>query len=79
MSKALSLKLREDVFRQTEEILKQRKGPRNAYLNEAIDLYNKLWMRKLLKRKLARESALVSAESLRVLEEFESLEDELGE
>ena len=79
MSKALSLKLQESVFRDAEEILRRSRKPRNAYFNEAINLYNKLWRRKLLKRALAKESALVSAESLEVLEAFERLEDELSE
>ena len=79
MSKLLSLKLKDQVFRETEEILKRRKEPRNAYFNEAINLYNKLWKRKLLKEKLAEESRLVSDESLLVLEEFEALEDDLGD
>lgn len=79
MSKVLSLKLKDDVYREAEEILKRRRGSRNAYFNEAIHLYNKLWKRKFLKRKLAEESRLVSDESLLVLEEFEALEDELTE
>ena len=77
MSKLLSLKLKDHVFQETEQILKRRKEPRNAYFNEAINFYNKLWKRKLLKQKLVEESRLVSDESLLVLEEFEALEDEL--
>ena len=77
MSKVLSLKLKDQVFQETEQILKRRKQPRNAYFNEAIHLYNKLWKRKLLKQKLVEESRLVSDESLLVLEELEALEDEL--
>jgi len=79
MSKILSLKLKDDVFRETEEILKKRKEPRNAYFNDAIQLYNKLWKRKILKKQLAEESRLVASESLLVLNELESLEDELPE
>jgi len=78
MSKPLSLKLKEDVFIEAEEILRQNRKPRNAYFNEAINFYNKLWKRKLLKKALSQESALVKDESLFVLEEFEELEDELG-
>jgi hypothetical protein len=78
MSKPLSLKLRDDVFIEAEEILRQNRKPRNTYFNEAINLYNKLWKRKLLKKALSEESALVKDESLFVLEEFEKLEDELG-
>lgn len=79
MSKVLSLKLKEEIFREAEEILRENKRPRNAYLNEAIDFYNKLWKRKLLKKTLARESALVARDSLEVLRCFEEIEDELPE
>ena len=79
MSKVLSLKLQEKVYEEAEEILRRSRRARNAYFNEAIHFYNKLWKRKLLKKKLASESALVAADSLEVLEAFERLEDELGE
>ncbi len=79
MSKVLSLKLQDKVFEEAEEILCKSRKARNAYFNEAINLYNKLWRRKLLKRELAKESALVAADSLEVLEVFERLEDELSE
>ena len=75
MSKALSLKLRDEVFEEAEEILRKSRRPRNAYFNEAINLYNKLWKRKLLKKTLADESALVSEESLEVLRAFEQIEE----
>jgi len=78
MSKPLSLKLKDDVFIEAEEIIRQNRKPRNTYFNEAINLYNKLWKRKLLKKALSEESALVRDESLFVLQEFEKLEDELG-
>lgn len=77
MSKLLSLKLQDKVFLDAEEILRRSRKPRNAYFNEAINLYNKLWKRKLLKKTLAEESAMVADESLLVLEAFELLEDEL--
>ena len=79
MSKMLSLKLQDGVYEETEEILRQSRKARNAYFNEAINLYNKLWRRKLLKRELTKESVLVSADSLEVLEVFERLEDKLSE
>ena len=79
MSKVLSLKLQEEVFRETEEILQRLRKPRNAYLNEAINLYNKLWKRRVLKEALVQDSALVADDSLEVLEVFEQLEDELVE
>lgn len=77
MSKALSLKLKDEVFREAEEILRKNRRPRNAYFNEAINLYNKLWKRRLLKKTLTKESALVAKDSLEVLEAFEQIEDEI--
>ena len=79
MSKILSLKLQEKVLQESEEILRRRKTSRNAYFNEAIHFYNHLWKRKLLKKALTEESALVAADSLEVLEVFEQLSDELDQ
>ncbi|MGB7291957.1 MAG: hypothetical protein WBD99_07285 [Thermodesulfobacteriota bacterium] len=78
MSKILSLKLRDEIFMEAEEIIQQNQKPRNAYFNEAINLYNKLWKRKLLKKALIDESQMVKDESLLVLNEFEHFEDEVG-
>lgn len=76
MAKVLSLRLREEVFLEAEDILRKNRRSRNAYFNEAIHFYNRMWKRKLLKRVLATESALVADDSLSVLEAFEQLEDE---
>ncbi|MBI4744607.1 MAG: hypothetical protein HY776_07315 [Actinobacteria bacterium] len=73
MSKVLSLKLKEEIFKETEKIRKSIKIPRNAYINNALDFYNKIHNRNILKKKLQQESKLVTNESLAVLEEFESL------
>jgi hypothetical protein len=77
MSKNLSLKLQNEIFEETERVLKRVKRPRNAYINEAIHFYNKLIARKLLKNKLVRESNIVAADSMAVLEEFEQFEENL--
>lgn len=79
MSKAISLKLKDEVFRETEEIIRRNRQPRNAYFNEAIRLYNLLWKRKMIKKALAAESSLVAENSLDVLEVFERIEDQLVE
>jgi hypothetical protein len=79
MSKALSLKVKDDIFKEVEEIVLQTNIPRNAYINQALSFYNKLNKRKLLKKKLHYESHLVTNNSLEVLEEFEKLEDEIQE
>jgi predicted transcriptional regulator len=77
MSKNLSLKLQDEVFEETERVLRKVKRPRNAYINEAIHFYNKLIARRLLKNKLVRESDIVAADSMAVLEEFEKFEEVL--
>ncbi|TAL64866.1 MAG: hypothetical protein EPN88_10360 [Bacteroidetes bacterium] len=74
--KTLSLKLDDNIFNETEDVLNKVKKSRNRYINEAVDYYNRLNKRTLISRKLARESKLVKKESLLVLSEFESLHDE---
>lgn len=75
MSKNLSLKLQDNIFEETEQVLRKVKRPRNAYINEAVHFYNKLIARRLLKNKLIRESNMVAADSMAVLEEFEKFEE----
>jgi len=72
----LSLKLKEDIYRDTDKVAKKIKLSRNAYINEALRMYNAFNNRRITKAKLIRESALVSSESLSVLQEFEQLVDE---
>jgi hypothetical protein len=48
--------------------------PRNRYINEALDYYNKVQRRHILEQKLKSESALVNSESMHVLREFEGLD-----
>jgi len=74
--KTLSLKLDDSIFDETEDLLTKVKKSRNRYINEAVDYYNRVNRRSLISRKLAKESRLVKRESLAVLAEFESLQDE---
>jgi predicted transcriptional regulator len=78
MSKNLSLKLQDEIFEETEQVLRKVKQPRNAYINEAIHFYNKVIARRLLKSKLLKESNIVAANSMVVLEEFEKFEENLA-
>lgn len=75
MSKVLSLKLKDDIFQEIEEIVKKLKMPRNTYINEALSYFNLQNRRKLLQKKLEIESRRVQKNSMAVLEEFEQLED----
>ena len=73
--KNLSLKLEESIFDETEYILSEINKKRNKYINEAVDFYNKLHKRKLIRETLAAESEAAYGKSLDVLKEFEALED----
>ncbi len=73
--KNVSLKIDDSIFGETEEIRSRIKKPRNRYINEAIDYYNKLQRRLYLEATLKKESALVSKDSLTVLKEFEAVDD----
>ena len=66
----------EAVFEETERMLLKVKKTRNRYINEAVQFYNMVQKRKILSRQLKKESKLVRNESMRVLEEFESMDHE---
>jgi len=74
--KTLSLKLDENIFNETEQVLLEVKKSRNRYINEAVDYYNRLNKRSILAGKLTCESKLVREDSLFVLSEFEKINDE---
>ena len=72
--KTVSLKIDDSIFGETENILSKIKKPRNRYINEALEYYNKIQRRKILESKLKKESSLVKDESLSVLNEFEEID-----
>lgn len=74
--KTLSLKLDDNIFDETEDVLSKLKKSRNRYINEAVDYYNRINRRNLISKILTRESKIVKRESLSVLAEFETLRDE---
>lgn len=74
--KNLSLKMDDSIFEETEKILSEVKKNRNRYINEAIEFYNLIQKRRILSKQLQKESRLVQNESMKILEEFESLENE---
>ena len=74
--KTISLKIDDSIFGETESIVSLIKKPRNRYINEAIDHYNKLQKRKLIEEKLKKESLIVKDDSMSVLKEFEDIENE---
>lgn len=72
--KTISLKIDEAIFGETEKILSKVKKPRNRYINEAIDFYNRFQKRLILEEKLKKESKLVKENSMSVLNEFENID-----
>lgn len=50
--KIISLKIDDSIFEETETILSTIKIPRNRYINEAIEYYNKVQKGQILEKKL---------------------------
>ena len=75
MSKALSLKLDDPTYDQTERVRKQLKLPRNTYIRRALSHYNALYSRKLLERDYRNASQRLGAAHLQYLQETELLDD----
>ncbi|MBF0493228.1 MAG: hypothetical protein HQM15_10665 [Deltaproteobacteria bacterium] len=75
MSKALSLKLEEDLFLETEKLLKEIQIPRNTYINKAVSFFNQCTKKKMIKKKLKREALLLQSDTREFLKDFELLED----
>ena len=74
--KTVSLKIDNFIYTETEKILSKLKKPRNRYINEALDYYNRMQARLLIEKKLKIESELVKEDSINVLREFEEVDYE---
>lgn len=74
--KNLSLKMDDLVFTETEKIITKINKNRNRYINEAVEFYNILQKRRIISGQLQKESKLVQEDSLKVLKEFEKLQDD---
>jgi metal-responsive CopG/Arc/MetJ family transcriptional regulator len=74
--KTISLRLDEQLLEETEQISQGISFTRNRYINEAVKQYNKLNRERTLQRQLPQESLMIRKESMKILHEFEILEDE---
>ena len=72
--KTVSLKIDDSIFGETEKILSRMKKPRNRYINEALEYYNRLQKRLIIEKKLKKESELVKRDSMSVLKDFEEID-----
>lgn len=77
--KAISLKIKDEIFEELEKEVKQVHMSRNAYINKALEVFNKLNRRRKLAKLLRRESKLVAANSMEVLREIEFIDPHLLE
>ena len=66
--KTVSLKMDDSIFGKTEKILSRIRVPRNRYINEAIECYNKV------KKRLKLESELVKNDSMDILNDLEKMD-----
>lgn len=74
--KTLSLKLKESVFEETEGVFKEKGIPRNRYINEALDFYNRYHKRKKLAEAFGKVTRLVRESSMEINAEFDQLINE---
>lgn len=72
--RTVSLKIDDSIFGETEKILARIKKPRNRYINEAIEFYNKVHQKQILEKKLNKESGIVQTDSMSVLKDFEEID-----
>jgi hypothetical protein len=74
--KTIPLEIDDSIFGETERILSVMQKTRNKYINDAIEYYNTIQQHKIIEKKLKKESLLVKDDSMAVLKEFESINDE---
>lgn len=75
MSKALSLKLDEQIFVAAERVLRKLRMPRNAYINQAVAFYTQYQTRRLLKRALRSEARALRGDTSQFIQRYELLDD----
>lgn len=72
--KTVSLKIDDVIFEETEKILSKNKKPRNRYINDALEYYNRIQKRILLEKSLQKESEKVREDSISMLKDFEDID-----
>ncbi len=77
--KAISLKIREDIFEELEKTVKEVRMSRNAYINKALELFNKVNRKRRIRRMLRDSSLKVREQSLAFAREFDAIDPHLLE
>ena len=65
----------EQIFSETEYLLKKIHMPRNAYINRAVNFYNHCYRKNLIKKDLRADVRLLEEDTKAFLKDFELLED----
>lgn len=65
----------DQVFEETEGILRKIRVPRNAYINQAVEFYNRCQKKLLLKKKFRKDVEILREDTKKFLKDFELLED----
>lgn len=73
--KTLSLKLDQEIFEETETIIKNKNIPRNRYINQALEFFNNYQKRKTLADQFKIASELTKESSVEILRELDQLID----
>ena len=71
MSKAISLKIEDQIFDKTEELISELKISRNKYINDALESYNRMKEMEKINALLVKASILVRDNSIEVMRDFE--------
>ncbi len=71
MSKAISLKIEDQIFDKTEELISGLKISRNKYINDAQESYNRMEEMEKVTALLVKASILVRDNSIEVMQDFE--------
>lgn len=71
MSKAISLKIEDQIFDKTEELISELKISRNKYINDALENYNRMKKMEKVNALLVKASILVRDNSIEVMQDFE--------
>ena len=76
MSKLISVKMDENILKETDAMVKKLGMSRNKFVNEAVAEYTNTKKRAELEEQIKKASFLVRESSMEVLREFEALEDD---
>ena len=71
MSKAISLKIEDQIFDKTEELISGLKISRNKYINDSLENYNRMKKMEKVNALLVKASILVRDNSIEVMQDFE--------